>query len=597
MKLRHLFAGLVGLAAVLGVAALAAFAITATKVNALASEQRRAQFVAREVSAILALTQEYVLHAEERAVQQWRKRFASLNEALTHEASVTTDQCHAAPDLLDEAKALPVLFDALVALSPADTADSLKVKRRELFIDRLLSETQAIAQDAYQWEAQVAASRAAIESRLIVMAITLPALLALLFAGAAWLLARRILKPIGVLQGVTAIAATGDFSVRCDSSVRDEVGDLARGFDHMANELQISTRAIKGAEAFLRSITDNLPVRIAYVDRELRYRFVNELCCEQLGRSREEVIGRTLSELASQANDPAYMAQVTAVLGGEGRRFEFSERVGSHALCIETSLVPDLALDGTVKGFFSVGIDVTERKEQQARIEATLREKETLLKEIHHRVKNNMQVISSLLQLQASYIDGAETREVFNESQARIKSMALVHEKLYQTVDLAQVDFADYVHSLVSMLVASNNMKANEVAVDVRAQSLKLDIERAIPAGLILNELVSNSFKHAFPLGRAGRLEVTLATRAGTLVMLAVRDDGVGPPETFDPTSSPTLGLRLVHILSGQLGATLSFHHDKGFACELTFDRLGDSSRIRERETQEAPTAQQREKE
>jgi two-component sensor histidine kinase len=186
---------------------------------------------------------------------------------------------------------------------------------------------------------------------------------------------------------------------------------------------------------------------------------------------------------------------------------------------------------------------------------------------------------------------------VFNESQARIKSMALVHEKLYQTVDLAQVDFADYVHSLVSMLVASNNMKASEVAVDVRAQSLKLDIERAIPAGLILNELVSNSFKHAFPLGRAGRLEVTLATRAETLVMLAVRDDGVGPPETFDPTSSPTLGLRLVHILSGQLGATLSFHHDKGFACELTFDRLGDSSRIRERETQEAPTAQQREKE
>ena len=211
-----------------------------------------------------------------------------------------------------------------------------------------------------------------------------------------------------------------------------------------------------------------------------------------------------------------------------------------------------------------------ERAERQAELEASLHEKEVLLKEVHHRVKNNLQVISSLLQLQAGYVENDAARRVFDESQGRIRSMALVHEKLYQSKDLANIDFGDYVRDLVAGLASSYGAHAQRVAIEVEVASLHLDVDRAIPCGLIVNELLSNALKHGFPHGRAGRIAVTLSGGGSSAIQLTVRDDGVGWPTDFDPAESSSLGLRLVHILAKQVHARLELQNADGVRCTLT---------------------------
>jgi len=228
--------------------------------------------------------------------------------------------------------------------------------------------------------------------------------------------------------------------------------------------------------------------------------------------------------------------------------------------------------DGSLIGFLGIASDITDQKARERTIADSLAEKGVLLQEIHHRVKNNLQVVSSLLQLQAGYLEDGAARRVFEESQGRIKSMALVHEKLYQSKDLAHLDFGGYLRDLVAGLADSHGACAAPVVIEVRAAALHLDVDRAIPCGLIVNEWVSNAFKHGFPNGRAGRIEVTLSGGGGSAIQLTVRDDGVGWPADFDPARSPSLGLQLVHILAKQLRGGLQLQSDKGISCSLTLD-------------------------
>ncbi|MDZ7270913.1 MAG: PAS domain-containing protein [candidate division KSB1 bacterium] len=200
---------------------------------------------------------------------------------------------------------------------------------------------------------------------------------------------------------------------------------------------------------------------------------------------------------------------------------------------------------------FEMAIDVTERNRAMEKLTASLKEKEVLLKEIHHRVKNNMQVISSMLRLQAGYIQDPQALELFQESQNRVKSMALIHEKLYQSQDLARIDFADYLRNLTSHLFRSYSGRP-DVTLNVEVGDVHLSVETGIPCGLIVNELVSNALKHAFPGGRSGQITVSLQRNNGTYV-LSVKDDGVGFPKDVDFRNTPSLGLQLVNTLTTQL--------------------------------------------
>ncbi|HOP74579.1 MAG TPA: histidine kinase dimerization/phosphoacceptor domain -containing protein [Bacillota bacterium] len=194
--------------------------------------------------------------------------------------------------------------------------------------------------------------------------------------------------------------------------------------------------------------------------------------------------------------------------------------------------------------------DITGRKRNEQRIKASLNEKEVLLREIHHRVKNNMQVICSLLRLQSNSVQDSHSQMVLQESQNRIRSMAMVHEKLYQSKDLTEIDANDYLTQLIHYLMRSYAIQPDQVEVNLYISSIQLKIDTAIPCGLIINELVTNALKYAFPEGRKGRITVSLRMLADDCTIeFAVADNGVGLPEGFSLDDSPSLGLQLVITL------------------------------------------------
>jgi two-component sensor histidine kinase len=197
---------------------------------------------------------------------------------------------------------------------------------------------------------------------------------------------------------------------------------------------------------------------------------------------------------------------------------------------------------------------VEEMRLAERQIMASLREKEVLLKEIHHRVKNNLQVISSLFNLQSRLIKDAEALRALRESQNRVKSMAFVHEKLHQSKDLARIDVGGYLQLLANNLAQSfgGELRRHSVGMNILCKDISLNVDIAIPMGLIVNEIVSNCYKHAFPEGKTGSIEISLQKLNGELE-LSVRDDGVGFPENIDFKNTESLGLQLINSLVGQI--------------------------------------------
>jgi PAS domain S-box-containing protein len=243
---------------------------------------------------------------------------------------------------------------------------------------------------------------------------------------------------------------------------------------------------------------------------------------------------------------------------------------------------------GQLRGFAKVIRDITERREAEqaleqanhaleqrvaertAALQASLQEKEVLLKEIHHRVKNNLQVITSLLSLQHEAIDDPHALALFAESERRIGSMALVHETLYQTGDLGRFDLAQYIPTLSTQLLHAYGVEPHRIAVRLDLAEITLPLDMAVPCGLILNELLSNCLQHAFPEGQSGTIMVTL-THAADRVTLSVRDNGCGVPAHLDLHNTESLGLQLVCALAEQLNGTVALERTGGTAFTLTF--------------------------
>jgi two-component sensor histidine kinase len=198
-------------------------------------------------------------------------------------------------------------------------------------------------------------------------------------------------------------------------------------------------------------------------------------------------------------------------------------------------------------------------------------EKEILLKEIHHRVKNNLQVISSLFNLQAGQVRETGTLQILRDSQTRVRSMALIHEKLYQSKNLARIDFGEYVQSLATDLFRSYQRTLGGIQLKVQVDEVYLDLDQAIPCGLILNELVTNALKYAFPGGREGTIRVELHNETGNMVTLRVMDDGIGLPNDLDVHTTKTLGWQLINSLVAQLDGRLEIDNTHGTNCGVSF--------------------------
>jgi two-component sensor histidine kinase len=226
---------------------------------------------------------------------------------------------------------------------------------------------------------------------------------------------------------------------------------------------------------------------------------------------------------------------------------------------------------GEYTGALAMITDITERKLAEEKIKISLKEKEVLLKEIHHRVKNNLQVISSLLKLQSGYIKDEEALSLFTDSYNRVRSMALIHEKLYQSEDLARVNAAEYINNLITNLFRSYNVSSQKIRLAVEVESIWLDVDTAIPCGLIINELVSNALKYAFKSQEDGELFIHFSLNQQNDINLLVRDNGVGLPPDFDIEETESLGLQLVYNLTGQLNGKIQIDSSKGTSFLIAF--------------------------
>lgn len=318
--------------------------------------------------------------------------------------------------------------------------------------------------------------------------------------------------------------------------------------------------AQRRAEARFRGLLESAPDGIVVVDGTGSIVIVNSQLERMFGYRREELLGNKIEMLVPQRfatrhvhDRSAYSASPRTRPMGAGKALTGRTKAGAE-FPVEISLSP-LHTDQEML-VMSIVRDITDRRRAEEAIEASLREKEALLREIHHRVKNNLQITSSLLRLQAGAVEDAATREVFLTTQNRIRSMALVHEKLYQSTNLARIDFSDYVSTLGTLLM--NSLASDRVELQVTGDRVYLSVDVAVPCGLIVNELLSNALKHAFPVDRHGTITVHLREDALGRCTLAVSDDGVGLPSPTEPAATTTLGLQLIQGLVQQIDGTLT---------------------------------------
>ncbi len=216
-------------------------------------------------------------------------------------------------------------------------------------------------------------------------------------------------------------------------------------------------------------------------------------------------------------------------------------------------------------------VDISDRKQKESRIQEALKEKDLLLGEIHHRVKNNLQVVHSLLSLQSSLISDEAVKGMLMDSQNRIQSMALIHQTLYQSNNFARVDFGEFLDALVPTLIDSYSVEAERIKLKIDAGSVYLPINSAIPCGLLINELITNALKHAFAEGQYGEISVSLSAREGKQILLVISDTGVGISDDLNIDQVESLGLRLVSLLARQLEGTLTIRRRNPTQFSLEF--------------------------
>jgi PAS domain S-box-containing protein len=328
----------------------------------------------------------------------------------------------------------------------------------------------------------------------------------------------------------------------------------------------------KQMEERFRRVVESAPNAMVMISAVGRIEMVNAQAEVVFGYARSEMLGKPVEMLVPErfrGHHPelrqSFFDDPKSRPMGEGRDL-YGLRSDGSEFPVEIGLNPIETEEGQM--VLSAIVDISERKQREREIERALKEKDILLGEIHHRVKNNLHVIHSLLDLQSARISDPLVQAMLIDSQSRIRSMALIHQTLYQSKDFSGVDFSIFLDSLIPTLVSSYGADPSLIALSIAADDVKLPLSAAIPCGLLVNELISNALKHAFPHGRSGKIVVAVGATPdvggqGEQVTLTVSDDGVGIPDGLDLARTETLGLQLVSLLTDQVHGTLAIQrHD-----------------------------------
>lgn len=323
----------------------------------------------------------------------------------------------------------------------------------------------------------------------------------------------------------------------------------------------VDISARKHLEERFRLVVESAPNAMVMINAGGRIEMVNAQAEKLFDYPREQMLGQSIEMLVParfRAQHPhlrsSFFTEPRARPMGAGRDLFGLRRDGTE-FAVEIGLNPIETDEGPM--VLSAIVDISDRKQKEMHIQAALREKDLLLGEIHHRVKNNLQIVHSLLDLQSTHIDDPVVRGMLLDSQNRIRSMALIHQTLYQSRDFAKVDFADVIDTLLPTLIASYGLAPEGIKLDMQVDAVLLPINVAIPCGLVINELVTNALKHGFADGRIGKISIALQEQDG-LVQLVIADNGVGIAEQVDLTKTETLGLQLVNLLTEQLKGKLT---------------------------------------
>ncbi|MCZ3366111.1 MULTISPECIES: PAS domain S-box protein [Methanobacterium] len=333
--------------------------------------------------------------------------------------------------------------------------------------------------------------------------------------------------------------------------------------------------SIKDREEHLSLITDNMLDLMFQVNSDGIFEYVSPSVKDLLGYEAEDIIGKRDYEFIGMAHPDDFEILIDTIQSviqtlKPNRTQHRLKHADGHYIWVETVGNPLSNIKGEFSGAVYITRDIKELKKVETQLKSSLEEKEVLLREIHHRVKNNMQIISSLLNLQSRYLNDKKTVNVLNESRNRVRSMAMVHEELYRSRDLSKIDFADYIQRLLSGLFNSYGIDKNLIKPKINVENILLNIDTAVPCGLIINELVSNSLKHAFVQGQKGNISIKFHPQDEKYV-LKVADDGVGFPENIDFNNTKTLGLQLVTTLVKQLSGSINIYRDTGTLFKIVF--------------------------
>jgi len=408
---------------------------------------------------------------------------------------------------------------------------------------------------------------------------------------------RTIADPIVKLHRGTDEIMKGNLDYKVGTGTEDEVGELSRAFDAMTSNLKESGRKLaeysKGLEKKVaertaeldelleeqKALLSTIPAFVYFKDRNGNYIAANKAFADETGTSVDEIAGKTDYDFFPHAQADTRRAHDYEVMESGEPKYDIEEHVteaDGRVVWTSTSKTPFFGPDGDVIGMVGMTLDVTEHKKAEDQIKRSLQEKEVMLREIHHRVKNNLQVISSLLNMQARNATDEETKGILSESRDRVRTMSLIHSQLYEGSDLAEINMKEFVDRLLGQL-QSYQVGDTRITRVVWVDDYPLPISVAVPVGLIINELLSNALKHAFKGRNEGKIEVSLTASGDGRINLTVSDDGCGLPPGFDINKSKTLGLRLVKILAeDQLQGTLKVTSDCGTTFKMEFDITDD---------------------
>jgi len=417
--------------------------------------------------------------------------------------------------------------------------------------------------------------------RIIYFSLVISVLVTLAFA---IYLTRSITGPVRLMKDFTGRIGSGDFEARLTIDSMDELGELASSFNKMTsdlNEIAASrdslnreiverTKAEKRlvqSESLLLKIAENYPnAYLSVIEKDLTVGFTSGQEFKNVNLDPKSFEGLTIEEVFGE-HTPLVRERYLRAFQGEQNSFELFID-GQYQLY---NAVPIYEESGEVLRILSVVENITGRRRMEEALRQSLQDKDMLIKEIHHRVKNNLMVIQSLLRLQLKDIDDEQSKAFFVEAQDRVRAMSMIHERLYRSEDLSSVDSSEYIKSLVNSLLDNYSTSSGTLRHRYDIEDTTLDVDTVIPIGLIINELVSNALKHAFPGGGDGELCISLKKAGEAEYELIVKDSGAGLPEDFNLEDAQTLGLSIVRSLVGQINGSIEIVRGKGAEFRIAF--------------------------